>query len=101
MSNHMISARQQPVGVESLNVGMSSERGHLSQNLNQNQTQQEGPQGVQLNKKFSGHNRKRNAREKSYDLYNQKLQLPPMQKAGQDSLNMGSSTVTSRGNNPK
>ena len=29
-------------------------------------------------------NRKRNAREKSYDTYNQKLQLPPMIKTPQD-----------------
>mgnify|MGYP007004934025 CR=1 FL=1 len=60
MSNHMISARQQPgdVGI----IGMSSERGPLSSS-----NQQDG--GIHLNKKFSA-NRKRNAREKSYDLYN-------------------------------
>jgi len=39
--------------------------------------------GVQLNKKMMG-NRKRNNREKSYDSYNQKLQLPPMIKTPQD-----------------
>jgi len=38
-----------------------------------------GPGAINLSKKFSG-NRKRNARDKSYDLYNQKLQLPPMMK---------------------
>ena len=54
-------------------------------------------QGIHLNKKFSGHNRKRNAREKSYDLYNQKLQLPPMQKPGQDGHG-GSNTGTNRNN---
>ena len=99
MSSHMISARQQPPGApqndhQSLNVGMSSERGPLGS------SQQEGPQGVHLNKKFSGH-RKRNAREKSYDLYNQKLQLPPMQKPGQEGLNSGSNTGTNRAGNAK
>jgi hypothetical protein len=38
---------------------------------------------VQLNKKILG-NRKRNNRDKSYDSYNQKLQLPPMIKTPQD-----------------
>ena len=68
MSSHMISSRQQPGSGnehQTMNVGMNSERGPLGSG------QQEGTQ-VHLNKKFSGH-RKRNAREKSYDLYNQKL----------------------------
>lgn len=73
---------------------MSSERGPLGS------SQQDGPQGIHLNKKFSGH-RKRNAREKSYDLYNQKLQLPPMQKPGPEGMNTGSNTGTNRGNNAK
>lgn len=61
MSSHMISARQQQPG-EPNTIGMSSDRGPLGSAV-----QQDG--GVHLNKKFSGH-RKRNAREKSYDLYN-------------------------------
>jgi hypothetical protein len=40
-------------------------------------------QVVQLNKKIIG-TRKRNNRDKSYDSYNQKLQLPPMIKTPQD-----------------
>ena len=67
MSSHMISARQQPGAQASdhaaLNVGMQSDRGPLGS------SSAEGPQGIHLNKKFSGQ-RKRNAREKSYDLYN-------------------------------
>ena len=71
MSSHMISARQQQPGqTNSSNQvhqgGISSERGPLGQS----QQEAGGPQGIHLNKKFSGHNRKRNAREKSYDLYN-------------------------------
>lgn len=65
MSSHMISNRNQAQenhGSNSLPVGMSSERGPLGGSI-------DGPQGIHLNKKFSGH-RKRNGREKSYDLYN-------------------------------
>ena len=67
----MISARQQPVPNEqhqTINVGMSSERGPLGSS-NQPDGPQGGNGGLHLSKKFSGH-RKRNAREKSYDLYN-------------------------------
>ena len=91
----MISARQAPGGMQadhqSLNVGVNSERGPLGSG------QHDPSSGIHLNKKFSGH-RKRNAREKSYDLYNQKLQLPPMQKPGQDNLNSGATSGTNRGN---
>ena len=73
---------------------MQSDRGPLGN------AQAEGPQGIGLNKKFSGH-RKRNAREKSYDLYNQKLQLPPMQNKVQDGMNTGSNTGTNRAGNTK
>ena len=53
-----------------------------------------------MNKKFSGHRGKRNAREKSYDLYNQKLQLPPMQKPSQDGVSAsGPHSGTNRNNN--
>jgi len=97
MSNHMISARMQPGVPEhaSLNVGMQSERGPLGAS-----NQPDGTSGIHLNKKFSGH-RKRNAREKSYDLYNQKLQLPPMQKQSQDGANSGTHAGGSRGGNTK
>lgn len=74
---------------------MQSDRGPISGG-----NQGEEPQGIHLNKKFSGH-RKRNAREKSYDLYNQKLQLPPMQKPGQDGMMSGSNSGTNRGVNGK
>ena len=65
----MISTRHQPLPNEqhqTINVGMSSERGPIG-----SQGQRDGGQvnGLHLSKKFSGH-RKRNAREKSYDLYN-------------------------------
>ena len=68
MSSHMIQNRQQPNGNQDLNpnslpVGMSSERGTIG-------GQMDGPSGIHLNKKFSGHRGKRNARDKSYDLYN-------------------------------
>ena len=88
MSAHLISQRNPNSGAQDLsgvNIGgnnffASSERNmHVLDSPNGNQ-----PQGnINLNKKISGH-RKRNAREKSYDLYNQKLQLPPMIKPGQE-----------------
>jgi hypothetical protein len=38
-----------------------------------------GPSSVSLKQKISSNNRtRRNQREKSYDLYSQKIQLPPM-----------------------
>ena len=85
MSAHMISSRNQDGQQHnSLNVGMSSENA-----LRHNQSND--PSGIKLNQKISGH-RKRNAREKSYDLYNQKLQLPPMMKPGYENQGQPHST---------
>ena len=53
-------------------------------------------QVVQLNKKILG-NRKRNNRDKSYDSYNQKLQLPPMIKTPQDRSDRTYSVPTAGG----
>ena len=97
MSAHMISSRQNQNDHNTINVGISSDRGPLGHNNG------EGSTAINLKQKISGH-RKRNAREKSYDLYNQKLQLPPMMKPGYESntgphsTTHGHGNVSSRGN---
>ena len=74
-----------------------------SENALRHHQNQGDSSGIKLNQKISGH-RKRNAREKSYDLYNQKLQLPPMMKPGYENqsgphstTNAGHGGVSSRG----
>jgi len=82
MSANLISQRTPGSGVQDLG-GVT---GNMLQNSERNmQSIEPAANGVTLKGKISGQHRKRNAREKSYDLYNQKLQLPPMIKPNHDS----------------
>lgn len=71
-------------------------QGHGSHQMSHNGGSHQAHQVVQLNKKILG-NRKRNNRDKSYDSYNQKLQLPPMIKTPQDRSDRTYSVPTSGG----
>jgi len=82
MSANLISQRTPGSGIQDLG-GVT---GNMLQNSERNmQSIEPAANGVNLKGKISGQHRKRNAREKSYDLYNQKLQLPPMIKPNHDS----------------
>lgn len=96
MSAHLITQRNTGPGAQDLsgvNIGGNSMLASSERNMHalDSPSGSQPPGNINLNKKISGH-RKRNAREKSYDLYNQKLQLPPMIKPGHD---LNSSGLTS------